>query len=88
MSRKKPRKPISVWGTVKKNGKGKRVPANWNGITVFDRQAYPEEDHGGISVCSWPEIWTFKPDDADWEAKAIADTKAANPHLFGDDNSI
>jgi hypothetical protein len=33
----------------------------------------PSEPYGGISYCTWPEVWTFRPNDSDWLAKLEAE---------------
>ena len=58
---------VSIWGTVKVHGKGKRVAANWNGKRVFSRMATDKDEVGGILHCTWPEIWTFRPNDENWQ---------------------
>ena len=55
-----------IWGTVKLNGTGKRVDAVWNGKQSYTRMAVDSDPWGGIMPLTWPEVWTFKPRDADW----------------------
>ena len=71
MSKRNP----GVWGTVKLHGTGKRVAAHWNGKRVYSRMCEPSEPYGGIAYCTWPEVWTFKPNDADWLDKLTNTTK-------------